>query len=74
MFGLAQTPGIRGLMSNFHGTPVSDAMSAASWLHDMALRTQQVVYYTFLSYPVACLLAKAAMPTHTHTPRALHDT
>ena len=43
VFGLAQTPGIQGLMSNFRGTPVSDAMSAASWLHDMALKSPQQV-------------------------------
>ena len=43
VFGLAQTPGIQGLMSGFHGTPVSNAMSAASWLHDMALRSPQQV-------------------------------
>lgn len=48
VFGLAQTPGIQGLMSSFHGTPVSNAMSAASWLHDMALRSPQQVQPSFV--------------------------
>ena len=44
IFGLAQTPGMPGLMSGFPGTPVSDAMTAASWLHDMSLRHPQQVW------------------------------
>lgn len=41
IFGLAQTPGMPTLMGSFPGTPVSDAMTAASWLHDMSLRHPQ---------------------------------
>ncbi|KAL3130799.1 hypothetical protein ABBQ38_000136 [Trebouxia sp. C0009 RCD-2024] len=41
IFGLAQTPGMPGMLSRFPGTPVSDAMTAASWLHDMSLRHPQ---------------------------------
>ena len=43
IFGLAQTPGMPGMLSRFPGTPVSDAMTAASWLHDMSLRHPQQV-------------------------------
>ena len=43
IFGLAQTPGMPGMLSGFPGTPVSDAMTAASWLHDMSLRHPQQV-------------------------------
>lgn len=31
------------MLSRFPGTPVSDAMTAASWLHDMSLRHPQQV-------------------------------
>ena len=43
IFGLAQTPGMPSMLSRFPGTPVSDAMTAASWLHDMSLRHPQQV-------------------------------
>jgi len=48
IFGLAQTPGMPAMMGGFPGTPVSDAMTAASWLHDMSLRHPQQVLMQFL--------------------------
>ena len=48
IFGLAQTPGMPAMMGGFPGTPVSDAMTAASWLHDMSLRHPQQVLMQFV--------------------------
>lgn len=57
IFGLAQTPGVPGLMSGFPGTPVSDAMTAASWLHDMSLRHPQQVRLGVAAYAASFLHA-----------------
>jgi hypothetical protein len=54
IFGLAQTPGMPALMGGFPGTPVSDAMTAASWLHDMSLRHPQQVLMQCLCFGSIC--------------------
>ncbi|DBA83853.1 TPA: hypothetical protein ACH3X1_006367 [Trebouxia sp. C0004] len=54
IFGLAQTPGMPALMGGFPGTPVSDAMTAASWLHDMSLRHPQQPTPQLQRFFIAC--------------------